>query len=142
MSRNLPLNLRSSSEMRRILGISERHFNLILCHFRSACNDLTFQQFYKNPKRYRRAGGGRKPKLGTFSDKLAFCLYYLKNYPTFAVFAHTFNMAQSTAHDNLSLYMPLLREALIALGVEPVRDFKTDEELSQYLKKTELGRLL
>lgn len=142
MSSILPLNLRSSSEMRRILGISERHFNHILSQFRSLHNDLVYEQFYKRPKRCRRIGGGRKPKLATISDKLAFCLYYLKNYPTFAVFAHTFDMAQSTAHDNLRLYMPLLREALVNLGVEPVRDFKNDEELSKYLKKTELERWL
>jgi hypothetical protein len=139
MSELLPLNLRSSNDMRRVLGVSERHFKLILNQFTSLHSELQFVQYYKRTNRKRVSGGGRKPKLSTVADKLAFCLYYLKNYPTFAVFAHNFDMAQSTAHDNLALYMPLLRMALVELGVEPVRDFEDDESLSQYLKKTVLA---
>lgn len=142
MSQDLPLNLRSSNAMRQVLGVSEKHFNLILGHFRSLHNDLVFDHFYNNPNRRRYSGGGRKGKLATVSDKLAFCLYYLKNYPTFAVFAYNFNMAKSTAHENLQLYLPLLRATLIELGVEPIREFENDEQLAQYLKKTELERLL
>ena len=131
----LPLNLRSNNQMRQVLGISERYFNIILPHFSALYGESRMDSYYNNPKRRRACGGGRKGALKTDSDKLAFCLYYLKNYPTFSVLANRFDMSISTAHDNFKLYMPFLRQALLSLGVEPTREFENNEALSGYLKK-------
>ena len=137
----LPLKIRSSSQMRQILGISFKYFNIVLQKFSSLCSELIIDNYHSNPSRKRRIGGGRTSKLKNDSEKLAFCLYYLKNYPTFAVFANRCDMSSSTAHDNLTRYMPLLKIALQELGVEPIREFENDEELSAYLKKKDLERL-
>ena len=137
-TRELPLNLRSSNQMREVLGVSEKYFNMILLHFSARYNEFLADSYCNNPKRQRSFGGGRKWNLKTDSDKLAFCLYYLKTYPTFTVLANRFDMSGSTAHDNFKLYMPFLRQALVSLGVEPIREFKNDAELSAYLKKKEL----
>jgi hypothetical protein len=134
-TRKLPLNLRSNKQMRQVLGVSEKYFNMILPHFSAIYSEFLADSYYNNPKRQRSFGGGRKSRLKTDSDKLAFCLYYLKSYPTFAVLANRFDMSASTAHDNFKLYMPFLRHALVSLGVEPIREFKNDADLSAYLKK-------
>lgn len=137
--RNLPLNLRSSTQMRQVLGVSEKYFQIILPHFSAVYNEYLSNHYYTNPKRRRSFGGGRKSNLETDSDKLAFCLYYLKNYPTFSVLANRFDMSVSTAHENFSRYMPFLRQSLLNLGVEPVREFANDADLSSYLKKRVLA---
>lgn len=133
-----PFGIRSNNQMRQILGVSDKYFTFILAKFSQLVIESEHDAFFSNAKRKRKIGGGRKSKLLTDADKLAFCLYYLKNYPIFSVFANHFDMAASTAHDNLSRYLPFLHQSLVDLGVEPIRDFKNDRALADYLKKKAL----
>ncbi len=134
----LPFGIRSSNQMRQILGVSEKYFQIILNRFSILVVESEHYAFYSNPKRKRKIGGGRKSKLPTDADKLAFCLYYLKNYPIFSVLANRFDMSASRAHDNLKRYLPFLHLSLVELGVEPVREFENNQALSDYLKKKAL----
>ena len=77
MSEVLPLNIRSSNDMRRVLGVSKRHFNIILNQFTSLHSKLQLEQYHKRTNRKRVCGGGRKSKLSSVADKLAFCFYTL-----------------------------------------------------------------
>ena len=130
-----PFGIRSNNQMRQILGVSDKYFTMILSKFSQLVIESEHDAYYSNPKRQRKIGGGRKSKLLTDADKLAFCLYYLKNYPIFSVFANHFDMSASTSHDNLKRYLPFLHLALVDLGVEPIRNFENDKALSDYLKK-------
>lgn len=134
----LPFGIRSSNQMRQILGVSEKYFQIILNRFSILVVESEHDAFYSNHKRKRKIGGGRKSKLPTDADKLAFCLYYLKNYPIFSVLANRFDMSASRAHDNLKRYLPFLHLSLVELGVEPVREFENNQALSDYLKKKAL----
>lgn len=89
------------------------------------------------PNRRRLAGGGRKGALPTARDKVIFCLFYLKRYPTFDELGNRFNLARSSAFEALQNHLPLLRAALAELGVLPPDSFQTPTEMADYLEKKE-----
>jgi hypothetical protein len=83
MQEKLPFGIRSSSQICQILGVSEKHFQIIFNRFSILVIESEHIAYYKNQKLKLKMGGGRKSKLPTDADKLAFCLYYLKNYHIF-----------------------------------------------------------
>ena len=72
--------------------------------------------------RQRRTGGGAKGVLQRFEDKLLFILVYQKTHPLQTMHALQFNMSQPQAHYWIHQLLPVLQQALVALGHAPERD--------------------
>jgi hypothetical protein len=72
--------------------------------------------------RQRKAGGGRKGRLSTTEQKLLFSLVYQKAYPLQALLGEVFELSQSRANRWIHRLMPILKQALDALGVLPTRE--------------------
>lgn len=82
-------------------------------------------------KRKRKAGAGRKSSLDSSEQKLLFALVYQKSYPLQSVQGELFGMAQSRANEWIHQLMPILKQALEAMGTTPERDpkkFKAKEQ--------------
>ena len=60
--------------------------------------------------------------MKTAEQKLLFVLVYQKTYPLQVVLGELFGLSQSSANEWIHRLLPILREALIALGVMPERD--------------------
>jgi hypothetical protein len=73
-------------------------------------------------KRQRQRGGGRQGRLATAEQQLLFILVYQKTYPLQVVLGELFGMSQSGANQWVHRLLPVLRDALSALGVMPERD--------------------
>jgi hypothetical protein len=69
-----------------------------------------------------RAGGGAKGVLHSFEDKLLFILIYQKTHPLQTMHALQFGLSQPQANYWIHQLLPVLQEALAALGVAPERD--------------------
>jgi DDE superfamily endonuclease/Helix-turn-helix of DDE superfamily endonuclease len=72
--------------------------------------------------RQRFPGGGRTGALPEPGQKLLFLLVYLKTYPLQVVMAELFGLSQPRVNHWLHRLLPVLRDALDALGVLPQRD--------------------
>jgi hypothetical protein len=72
--------------------------------------------------RQRRAGGGAKGVLHSFEDKLLFILIYQKTHPLQTMHALQFGLSQPQANYWIHQLLPVLQEALAALGFAPERD--------------------
>jgi hypothetical protein len=103
-------------------GLTPKEFRLVLPAFVQA-----YQRHFPptrtatGRKRQRQSGGGRKPVLATPEQQLLFALVYLKTYPLQVVLATMFEMSQPSANTWLHRLLPVLRDALDALGVLPER---------------------
>lgn len=133
-------------KFRRLTGVYERDFYTILKSFDLHCQSE--KHTYKR-KGYevgqlagRKPGGGRKAKLSSSTEKLYFVLYFLKNYPTMIALADHFKLSAATACTMLKTYLCLLQKTLGGLGVLPVREWKSEEEVVSYLQKEKLDRLI
>ena len=73
-------------------------------------------------KRKRKRGGGRRGRLNSAEQKLLFILVYQKTYPLQEVMGELFGMGQSAANQWIHRLLPILRQALTALGVMPARE--------------------
>lgn len=73
-------------------------------------------------QRKRRVGGGRVGKLRGAEQKLLFILVYTKAYPLQIVLGELFELSQASANEWVQRLLPVLREALAALGVMPERE--------------------
>jgi predicted DNA-binding protein YlxM (UPF0122 family) len=140
-----PLNLRDERQMKATLGLSLEEFEVLLNPFGTIYDSYKkqiYEQQLKSGTRKRKPGGGRTSKLLTLSDKLSFCLYYLKNYPTYDVLSNRFNLSRSVAFDNVQLLLPFLKQALEKLDVLPKRKFSTTKELHQYVEDRGIDTLI
>ena len=73
-------------------------------------------------RRKRQVGGGRKSSLTSLEHKLLFVLVYQKTYPLQVVLGELFALSQPRANEWIHRLLPVLQEALDALGVLPERD--------------------
>lgn len=73
-------------------------------------------------KRKRHVGGGRDGRLNTVEQKLLFILVYQKAYPLQVVLGELFGMGQASANEWIHRLLPVLPEALTAMGVMPERE--------------------
>ena len=73
-------------------------------------------------KRKRPVGGGRAGMLKTVEQKLLFILVYQKAYPLQVVQGELFGLSQSSANEWVHRLLPVLRDALTAMGVMPERE--------------------
>lgn len=106
-----------------LTGLTLPEFQQLLAAFARSYERLysTGQTLAGKPRR-RFAGGGRKGVLHSPEQKLLFLLSYLKTYPLQAVVGELFALSQPGVNYWLHRLLPILREALDALGVLPERD--------------------
>jgi DDE superfamily endonuclease len=114
------------SDRRKFLaltGLTAKEFKALLPSFTEA-----YRRRYAGPKtragkkRKRQVGGGRLGMLPTPEQKLLFILVYLKAYPLQVVMGELFGINQSAANQWIHRLLPVLRDALTAIGVKPERD--------------------
>lgn len=77
---------------------------------------------YSGRPRQHKPGGGRKSSLDSAEQKLLFALVYLKAYPLQTLLGEVFQLSQSRANRWIHQLLPVLQQALKALGVRPERD--------------------
>ena len=84
-------------------GLSEAQVRLLVSAFEQAR-----RQRYESEIHFQRQGAGGKGKLPMARQKVDFCLYYLKHYPSYDVLAYTDGFARSSAYEALHRYRPLV----------------------------------
>lgn len=72
--------------------------------------------------------------LATSELRLFFILYYLKTYPSYDVLGLGFNLDGSSCERNIKAIHPILREALAAEKMLPIRKLSQVEELQEALE--------
>jgi hypothetical protein len=106
-----------------LTGLTVKEFKALLPAFIEAYrNQYEGNKTLGKRKRHRQIGGGRIGPLKTADQKLLFILVHQKTYPLQVVLGELFGLSQSSANEWIHRLLPILREALIALGVMPERD--------------------
>jgi hypothetical protein len=106
-----------------LTGLTVKEFKVLLPAFSEAYrNKYESDKTLAGRKRRRQVGGGRMGQLKTAEQKLLFILVHQKTYPLQVVLGALFGLSQSSANEWVHRLLPILREALRALGVMPERD--------------------
>src|SRR3990170_5318953 len=104
-------------------GLTLKEFQALLPAFDKAYRHrYAHNKTLAGRKRKRQFGGGRRSTLDTPEQKLLFILVYQKTYPLQVVLGELFGLSQSGANQWIHRLLPVLLEALTALGVKPERD--------------------
>lgn len=109
-------------ELVALTGLARREFEELLPAFATGLKAAEARKRPKRKKRKRAAGAGRKAGLQSVEDKLLFVLVYTQTYPLQVVQGQLFGMSQPSANEWLHFLLPVLADALDALGVLPERD--------------------
>ena len=108
-----------------LTGLTLTEFKALLPSFTEAYRcQYASHKTLAGKKRQRQVGGGRHGMLVHIEQKLLFILVYLKAYPLQVVMGELFGMNQSAANQQIHRLLPVLRDALTAIGVMPERDGK------------------
>ena len=104
-------------------GITDEEFQALLPNFETAYRQLyaTNLTFQAQPRR-RSFGGGREAKLASFADRLLFILNYQKTNPLQTMHGLSFGLSQGQVNYWIHRLLPVLRQALAAMGMTPERD--------------------
>jgi hypothetical protein len=129
--KNKNLEFRDKRSQMAMIGVDDSELSELV----EAFNQLYLEKQSQKPNRRRSSGGGRKGALPTGRDKVIFCLYYLKRYPTFDELGNRFGMARSSAFESLQNHLPLMKAALDKLGVLPPDSFQKPSDLANHLEK-------
>jgi hypothetical protein len=106
-----------------LTGLTLREFQQLLPAFEQSYERLYREdQTLAGQPRQRFPGGGRKGVLDAPEQKLLFLLVYLKTYPLQVLLGQLFGLSQPRVNYWLHRLLPILHEALDALGVLPERD--------------------
>ena len=106
-----------------LTGLTLKEFNALLPAFAKAyARQHPHNRTRTGRKRSRQHGGGRHGVLATMEQKLLFILVYQKTYPLQVVLGELFGMSQSGANQWIHRLLPVVRNALTAIGVSPERD--------------------
>ena len=124
MQLDIPRLLRDKRLCKAVFGQSPEEFKLLSKEFGKQLH----ASHASRGERVRRVGAGRKGKLPTASDKLAFLLLYLKAYPTFDVMGFISGRARSKCCESVHAWLPLLEKVLCYACVLPARQIRTVEE--------------
>ena len=121
-------------ELLAATGLNKDEFEALLEAF-SGCYRSHQSTAYtqQGQKRQRQTGGGRRSKLQTMADKLLFILMYEKTYPLQSMHGLQFGLSQGQVNHWIQRLMPLLEQALTAMGHTPERVGKAvaDSPLAQ-----------
>lgn len=139
------LKIREERQKRALTGLSEKKWNQLLPIFAKnyqAQKQKAYEQGLATGSRQRKPGGGRTSTLKEMEDKLDFILYYLKTYPTYDQLAERFNLARSSAHDQVKALLPILQASLADLGVLPYRHFESVAAFQALCEELDLEQIL
>lgn len=125
------MEFRDKRSQLALIGVDDVELSQLV----EAFEEIYLEKHRQKPNRRRSAGGGRKGALPTGRDKVIFCLYYLKRYPTFDELGNRFGMARSSAFESLQNHLPLVKASLDKLGVLPPDSFQKPSDLSTHLEK-------
>jgi len=104
-------------------GLTLDEFQQLLPAFQGAYEKRCPDELTRAGKpRQRRIGGGAKGVLQRFEDKPLFILVYQKTNPLQTMHALQFDMSQPQANYWIHQLLPVLQQALAALGHAPERD--------------------
>jgi hypothetical protein len=113
-------------QFRALTGLSQVAFNQLVPVFAENFQRAVHARYeQQRAKRHRQPGAGQKGKLVTMDQKLFFCLYYFKTYPTFDVLGERFDLDRSKACTNLHQLTPILAATLTQVEAMPHRQFNT-----------------
>jgi Helix-turn-helix of DDE superfamily endonuclease/DDE superfamily endonuclease len=105
-----------------LTGLTAKEFQALLPAFAQAyTRTYRGNHTLAGEKRQRHVGGGRRGRLASLEQKLLFILVYQKAYPLQVVLGELFGITQAAANQWIHRLLPVLREALAALDVMPVR---------------------
>ena len=106
-----------------LTGLTVKEFKALLPAFSEGYrNKYEGSKTLAKRKRKRQVGGGRIGQLKTTEQKLLFILVHQKTYPLQVVLGELFGLSQTSANQWIHRLLPVLRQALITLGVMPERD--------------------
>lgn len=106
-----------------LTGLTLKEFKELLPAFeRAYAGNYPAHQTQLGKKRKRQVGGGRKSTLDRIEQKLLFALVYQKTYPEQTLLGELFDLSQSRTNEWIHRLLPILKDALDALGVLPERD--------------------
>ena len=115
-----------------VTGVTVEEFEIVLPAFEKVyLKKYPVKKTKAGKPRIRKAGAGRKSSLEGMAQKLLFALVYQKTYPLQALMGELFGMGQSQANEWIHELLPLLKQALADLGMQPERDpkkFKAKEK--------------
>ena len=104
-------------------GLTVAEFMLLLPAFEAAYEELYPRHLTATGQaRQRRWGGGAHGQLASWEDKLLFILVYQKTYPLQTMQALHLGLRQPQTNYWIHRLLPVLRQALQALGMTPARD--------------------
>ncbi len=106
-----------------LTGLTVKEFERLLPAFERVYRRASpAHQTQQGKPRQRQRGGGRKSSLDSLEQKLLFALVHQKTYPLQTVQGELFELSQSRTNTWIHRLLPLVKEALDALGVLPERD--------------------
>lgn len=139
------MKIRDDRQMKALTGLSSAQFERLLVEFEKtyqAHQQQAYEVEVAQGHRKRKVGGGQKGKLPDMSDKLEFILRYLKTYPTYDELAESYDLARSSAHDNVKRLSPILQETLDNLGLLPHRKFDSVAAFQAFCQDLDLDQVL
>ena len=139
------MNIRDERQMKALTGLSSEKFHRLLPEFEQTYQmhqQRNYAEGLVQETRTRKSGGGQKGKLPEMRDKLEFILRYMKTYPTYDELAEAYDIARSSAHDNVKRLSPILADTLDRLGMLPQRTFESVAEFREFCSQLELEQLL
>jgi len=114
--------------MLALTGLTPEEFLALLPAFETLLQSRKKDAYYRNPKRERKPGGGRKGFLKSPRDKLFFILFYYKCYPTYDVVSFLWDCNRANAFRRQRAQTKLLEATLKRKLVLPKRQLRNVEE--------------
>lgn len=124
------------SQFLSLTSLQLDEFSVLLKSFEEKWLSRMRYYTYSGKARQRAYSEKKNAKLARMEEKLFFILYYLKNNPLQESLGATFGMTQPQANGTISLYLPILKEALAAQSVLP---FEKVSQLGKYLQTHQIG---
>lgn len=110
-------------ELLAATGLTAEEFELILPVFKEKyAAQYPTNKTKAGKLRQRRVGAGPKGKLQTDEDRLLFILIYQKTYPLQTMFGLQFGLSQPQVNYWIHTLLPILKQALVEMGLTPERD--------------------
>ncbi len=120
--------LKNPRLMAALTGMTPDEFLKLLPTFDATIESQRKHTYYRDSKRQRRLGGGRKGFLKSSMDKLFFILFYYKCYPTYDVASFLWDCDRSNAFRRQRAHSKTLQIALKRKLVLPKRQLKSVED--------------
>lgn len=123
--------LKNPRLMSALTGVTTEEFLNLLPTFDGIVERERKVRYYRDTRRQRRPGGGRKGFLKSSMDKLFFILFYYKCYPTYDVASFLWDCNRANAFRRQCAQSKILQAALKRELVLPKRQLKSVEEFFQ-----------